>query len=128
MNENAISEKVIGCAIEVHRQLGPGLLESVYEEALCYELSQAGLRFERQLRVPIKYKRVLLSTPLRLDLIVEDKVIVDNKAKDKTTPIDQQQLLTYLRLRDVRLGLLINFNMPRLVEGTNRIVNSLEEH
>ncbi len=127
MNENAISEKVIGCAIEVHRQLGPGLLESVYEEALCYELSQAGLRFERQLRVPIKYKQVLLSTPLRLDLIVEDKVIVDNKAKDKTTPIDQQQLLTYLRLRNVRLGLLINFNMPRLVDGINRIVNSLEE-
>jgi GxxExxY protein len=71
MKENEISEKVIGCAIEVHRQLGPGLLESVYEEALCYELSQAGLSFERQQRVPIKYKTVLLATPLRLDLIVE---------------------------------------------------------
>ena len=127
MKENEISEKVIGCAIEVHRQLGPGLLESVYEEALCYELSQAGLSFERQQRVPIKYKTVLLATPLRLDLIVEGKVIVDNKAKSKVAPIDKQQLLTYLRLRDVQLGLLINFNVPRLVDGVHRVVNNLHE-
>jgi GxxExxY protein len=127
MKENEISEKVIGCAIEVHRQLGPGLLESVYEEAICYELSQAGLSFERQQRVPIKYKTVLLATPLRLDLIVEGKVIVDNKAKSKVAPIDKQQLLTYLRLRDVQLGLLINFNVPRLVDGVHRVVNNLRE-
>ncbi len=127
MKENDISEKVIGCAIEVHRQLGPGLLESVYEEALCYELSQGGLSFERQQRVPIKYKDVLLATPLRLDLIVEGKVIIDNKAKSEVTPIDKQQLLTYLRLRDVRLGLLINFNVPRLVDGVHRVVNKLHE-
>ena len=127
MKENEISEKVIGCAIEVHRQLGPGLLESVYEEALCYELSQAGLSFERQQRVPIKYKTVLLATPLRLDLIVEGKVIVDNKAKSKVARIDKQQLLTYLRLRDVQLGLLINFNVPRLVDGVHRVVNNLHE-
>ena len=127
MKENEISEKVIGCAIEVHRQLGPGLLESVYEEAICYELSQAGLSFERQQRVPIKYKTVLLATPLRLDLIVEGKVIVDNKAKSKVAPIDKQQLLTYLRLRDVQLGLLINFNVPRLVDGVHRVVNNLHE-
>ena len=78
---------MIGCAIEVHRQFGPGLLESVYEEAMCYELSKAGLRFERQQSVPIKYKDVLLATSLRLDLIVEGKVIVDNKAKSELTPI-----------------------------------------
>ena len=94
MKENEISEKVIGCAIEVHRQLGPGLLESVYEEALCYELSKASLGFERQQSVPIKYKDVLLSTRLRLDLIVEQKLIVDNKAKSDVTPIDKQQLLS----------------------------------
>ena len=127
MKENDISEKVIGCAIEVHRQLGPGLLASVYEEALCYELSKIGLSFERQQSVPIKYKDVLLATPLRLDLIVEGKVIVDNKAKSEVTPIDKQKLLTYLRLRDVRLGLLINFNVPRLVDGVRRVVNNLEE-
>ena len=128
MKENEISEKVIGCAIEVHRQLGPGLLESIYEEALCYELSKAGLEFKRQQSVPIKYKDVLLSTPLRLDLIVEQKVIVDNKAKSEVTPIDKQQLLTYLRLRDVRLGLLINFNVTKLVDGVHRIANKLREH
>ena len=127
MHENEISEKVIGCAIAVHRELGPGLLESVYEEALCYELSKAGLRFERQKSVPIRYKDVLLGTPLRLDLIVEDKVIIDNKAKSEITPIDMQQLLTYLRLNDVRLGLLINFNVPKLVDGVHRVVNNLDE-
>jgi GxxExxY protein len=127
VTENEISGKVIGCAVEVHRQLGPGLLESVYEEALCYELAQAGLRFLRQQSVPIRYKKVLLATPLRLDLIVEEKVIVDNKAKTEITPIDKQQLLTYLRLRDVSLGLLINFNVPKLVDGVHRIANNLQE-
>ena len=126
MRENDISEKVIGCAIEVHRQLGPGLLESVYEEALCYELSKIGLSFARQKQVPIKYKDTFLATPLRLDLLVEGKVIVDNKAKSELTPIDKQQLLTYLRLSDVRLGLLINFNVPKLVDGVHRVVNNLQ--
>ncbi len=126
MRENEITEKVIGCAIEVHRQLGPGLLESVYEEALCYELSEIGLSFKRQQQVPIKYKGALLATPLRLDLLVEEKVIIDNKAKSELTPIDKQQLLTYLRLCDVRLGLIINFNVPRLVDGICRVANKLE--
>ncbi|MCA9146942.1 MAG: GxxExxY protein [Planctomycetales bacterium] len=81
----------------------------------------------RQQSVPIKYKKVLLATPLRLDLIVEEKVIVDNKAKTEITPIDKQQLLTYLRLRDVRLGLLINFNVPKLVDGVHRVANNLQE-
>ena len=125
MHENEISEATIGCAIEVHRQLGPGLLESVYEEALCYELSKAGLKFERQQSVPIKYKEIKLATPLRLDLIIEDKVIVDNKSKSEITPIDRQQLLTYLRLCDAKLGLLINFNVTRLVDGLARVANGL---
>jgi GxxExxY protein len=128
MRENEISEKIIGCAIKVHRNLGPGLLESVYEEALCYELSRAKLRFARQQSVPIKYDQVLLATALRLDLIVEEKVIVDNKAKSTVAPIDKQQLLTYLRLRDIRLGLLINFNVTRLVDGVHRVVNQLDEY
>lgn len=127
MHENEISQKVIGCAIEVHRQLGPGLLESVYEEALCYELSQAGLRFQRQEEVSIKYKAVVLRAPLRLDLIVEGKVIIDNKSKADFTPMDKQRLLTYLRLRGLRLGLLINFNVPRLVDGVHRVVDQLED-
>ena len=127
MTENEISEKVIGCAIEVHRHLGPGLLESVYQEALCYELSRVKLSFERQQPVPIKYKQVRLATPLRLDLVIEDKVIVDNKAKAEITPIDKQQLLTYLRLSDIRLGLLINFHVSKLVDGVARVVNELHE-
>ena len=127
MQENEISEKIIGCAIEVHRQLGPGLIESVYEEALCYELAHASLEFKRQQRVPIRYKETLLATPLKLDLIIEGKVIVDNKSKNEVTNIDKQKLLTYLRLRDVHLGLIINFNVPRLVDGVFRVVNNLSE-
>jgi len=125
MSENEISKLVIGCAIEVHRVLGPGLLESVYEEALCHELSKARLAFRRQEQVPIRYKEVILSSPLRLDLIVGDLVIVDLKAKQETTDIDKQQLLTYLRLRNLKLGLLINFNVIRLVDGVHRVVNGL---
>ncbi len=127
MHENEVSELVIGRAIEVHRQLCPGLLESVYEEVLCHELSEASLHFERQQSVPIKYKGVLLGTPLRLDLIVEEKIIVEIKAMTDVSLVDRQQLLTYLRLRDVHLGLLINFNVPKLVDGVHRIVNRLEE-
>jgi GxxExxY protein len=127
MDENEISEKIIGCAIKVHKNLGLGLLESIYEEALCYELQRAGLRFRRQLRVPIKYESVTLATPLRLDLLVEEKVIVDNKAVAEITPIDKQQLLTYSRLLDKRLGLLINYNVIKLVDGIRRVVNDLPE-
>jgi GxxExxY protein len=127
MHENEISRRVIGCAIEVHQQLGPGLLESVYEEALCYELRQDGLRCRRQQSVPIRYKEALLGTPLRLDLLVEQRLIVDTKSKELLTPIDKQQLLTYLRLKDIRLGLLINFHVTRLVDGVHRVVNGLPE-
>jgi GxxExxY protein len=85
MNENDLTRLLIGCAIEVHKELGPGLVESIYEEALCYELTQAGLRFRRQEKVPIHYKDVILASPLRLDLTIEEKVIVDNKSKKEVT-------------------------------------------
>ncbi len=125
MHENEISEKIIGAAIEVHRILGPGLLEAVYEEALCHEFTLRSLRFERQKSVPIPYKGVRLSTDLRLDLLVEDKVIVDIKAKEKVLPIDHAKTLIYLRLSDLRLGLNINFHVPVLKDGIERIVNDL---
>ena len=123
MNENDLTLLLIGCAIEVHKELGPGLVESIYEEALCYELTQAGLRFRRQEKVPIHYKDVILASPLRLDLTIEEKVIVDNKSKKEVTEIDKQSLLSYLRLRDMHLGLLINFNVLRLVDGVHRVIN-----
>ena len=127
MHENEISEKVIRCAIEVHRILGPGLLESVYEDALCHELKHQGLKFIRQKPVPIPYKEIKLGTELRLDLLVEDKVIIDLKAKEKLSTIDKPQLLTYLRLSEKKLGLIINFHVKLLREGIHRVVNNLKE-
>ncbi|MFC1851625.1 GxxExxY protein [candidate division CSSED10-310 bacterium] len=127
MHENEISEKIIGAAIEVHRILGPGLLESIYEEALCYELHSRGVKFVRQQSVPIPFKGIKLGTDLRLDFLVENKVIVDLKAKEKLSSIDEPQLLTYLRLSKKRLGLIINFHVKVLRDGITRIVNKLPE-
>lgn len=127
MDYNELSGQIIGAAIEVHRELGPGLLESVYEEALCFELSQREIRFQRQAKVPILYKGMRLATDLRLDLIVEDAIIVEGKAKEVATALDRAQLLTYLRLKNLRLGLLINFNVPVLKQGIHRVVNQLPE-
>jgi GxxExxY protein len=127
MHENEISEKIIGAAIEVHKILGPGLLESVYEEALCHELYLRGINFLRQQNVPIPYKGVKLGTVLRLDLLVEDKVIVDLKAKTRLSEIDKPQLLTYLRLKKLHLGLIINFHKPFLKDGIDRVVNNLKD-
>ena len=126
MHENEISEKIIGSAIEVHRILGPGLLESVYEDALCHELHLRGLQFKRQESVPIPYKGIKLGTDLRLDLLVEDKVIVDLKAKEELSTIDKPKLLTYLRLSDKHLGLIINFHVEVLCNGIFRVVNKLQ--
>ena len=125
MHENEISEKIIGAAIEVHRTLGPGLLESVYEEALCHEFNLRGIAYQRQKYVPISYKNTVLGTPLRLDLLVEEKVIIDVKAKEQLAPSDKPQLLTYLRLSNLRLGLIINFQVQLLKEGICRIVNDM---
>ncbi len=127
MHENVISKKIIGAAIEVHKILGPGLLESVYEEALCHELYLRGIIFTRQQTVPIPYKGIKIGTDLRLDLIVENKVIVDVKAKESVNRLDRAKLLTYLGLSDKRLGLIINFHEEMLRDGVERIVNELAE-
>lgn len=127
MTENEISERIIGAAIEVHRFFGPGLVEQVYEEALCHEFSLRGIAFERQKLVPIAYKNVKLGVPLKLDLLVEQRVILDLKAKDEVTPLDRAKLLSYLRLCDLRLGLIINFHEIVLKNGISRVVNKLEE-
>ena len=123
MQENELTKEIIGAAIEVHRWLGPGLLEAVYEESLCHELRLRGISYQRQRRVPVRYKGELLSTEMRLDLLVDDRVIVDVKAKAALAPTDKPQLLTYLRLCDLRIGLLINFHVTALREGISRVMN-----
>lgn len=126
MHENEISECIIGSAIEVHKYYGPGLVEQVYEEALCHEFSLRGIRLERQKQVPICYKGIKLGVPLRLDLVVEEKVIVDLKAKEAVTKFDHAKLLSYLRLSNLRLGLIINFHSLVLKDGISRVVNGLK--
>jgi GxxExxY protein len=126
MDENAISQVVIGAAIEVHRTLGgPGLLESAYEEALCWELSQAGLTVQRQVLVPIVYKNHMLSSPLRLDILVSTLVIVEVKATTQYNPVFESQALTYLRLTGLKLALVINFGGHVVKNGIHRVVNNL---
>jgi len=119
---NEITEFVIGAAIRIHKALGPGLLESAYEECLCYELSKTGLAFERQKPVPVVYENVRLDCGYRLDLLIEQAVIVEVKCVEKLLPIHEAQLLTYLRLSALHLGLLINFHVPILREGLKRLV------
>ncbi len=123
----ALTEKIIGAAIEVHRILGPGLLESAYEEALCYELSRSGIRFERQIQLPVRYKGLRLDCGYRIDLVVEDAVIIELKAIDELLPIHSAQLLTYLKASQKQIGLLINFNVPVLKRGLKRMVNHFVE-
>ena len=118
---NILTEKIIGCAIEVHRNLGPGLLESIYEKALCYEFGAIGLRYKNQVVIPIIYKGVNLGEH-RIDLLVEDEIIVELKAVDRNDPLFVAQLLSYLRLAHKKLGLLINFNVPVLRKGIKRII------
>jgi GxxExxY protein len=116
----AITERIIGAAIEVHKHLGPGLLESVYEECLCYELNLRGLTYQRQVELPIRYKGVLLDCGYRMDVVVEDAVVLELKGIDLLLPIHEAQLLTYLRLSSKRVGLLINFSVPALKDGIVR--------
>ena len=118
-----LSDQVIGCAIRVHRELGPGLLESVYEECLSYELSKAEIYHERQKVLPIIYDKIHLDAGYRIDLLIDNKLIVELKAVELLLPIHLAQTLTYLRLADYRLGLLINFNVPLLIQGVKRVVN-----
>ena len=123
MTDNEISYEIRGAIFDVYNELGPGLLESVYEEALAFELQQRGLEVARQVEVPILYKGNSLKTSLRLDLLVENQVIVELKSVEEMKPVFAKQLLTYLRLLDKRLGLLVNFNTSNLRESVRRIVN-----
>ena len=124
---NELTGRIIEAAIAVHRELGPGLLESVYEEVFCYELDSSGLAYERQVDLPILYKGNALKSHLRLDVIVEKMVIVELKSIERLLPIHQAQLLTYLKLANLHVGLLINFNEIVLKTGIRRMVNKFQE-
>jgi GxxExxY protein len=127
MNENAIAKEIVDASFRVHTRFGPGLLESVYDAVLAYELDRRGLRAVRQQAIPVVYDDVRIEIGFRADLIVEDKVIVEIKSVEVLHPVHKKQLLTYLRLADKRLGLLINFHVPLIKDGITRIVNGLEE-
>ena len=127
MTENAIAREIVDAAFRIHTALGPGLLESVYDTVLAYELSRRELRTVRQQPIPVIYENVRIDTGFRADLIVEDKVIVEVKSVEILTPVHKKQLLTYLRLADKRLGLLINFQVALIKDGITRIVNGLED-
>ncbi|MCI4443484.1 GxxExxY protein [Flavobacterium fluvii] len=125
MTENEISKIVFECALKVHKTLGPGLLESAYEECMFYELKKSNLKVEKQKALPLVYEEVKLDVGYRIDIIVEDKFIVEIKSVEALNDIHLAQLLTYLRLSDCKLGLLINFNVKLLKEGVRRVVNGI---
>ena len=120
-SQDALTEKIIGCAIEVHKRLGPGLLESIYESALCIELEHCGLKFERQPSLPITYRDRSIGD-LRMDIVVENSVILELKSVERIDPVFEAQLLTYLRMSGLKTGLLINFNSRLLHQGIKRLV------
>lgn len=124
---NELTDKIIGSAIEVHRELGPGLLESAYEACLFFELAQAGLKVERQKALPVYYKSIRIDCGYRLDLLVEDQIIVELKSIEALLPIHKAQLISYLRMSGCSVGLLINFNVALLKDGLQRIVNQFQE-
>ena len=123
MIENELSKKIIGCAIEVHKQLGPGLLESAYQECLYYELKQLGLKVQKEKPMPIVYKEVKLDHGYRIDLLVEEKVVIEIKTVDVFNDVHTAQVLTYLRLGKYKLGLLLNFQTTVLKNGIKRVIN-----
>ncbi len=120
MDGDPLTRKIIGCAIEVHRALGPGLLESAYQRCLVHELASEGLSVEAELPLPVRYKEVRLDCGYRIDVLVEKTVLLELKSVDKIAAVHEAQLLTYMRLAAVGTGLLINFNVPRLVDGIRR--------
>lgn len=122
MEINQITEKIIGCAIEVHRHLGPGLLESAYEECLFFELQNVGLRVERQVAVPVIYKEIKLECGYRIDLLIENQVVIELKVVDAFNPVHEAQILTYMKFADKPIGLLINFNVTLLKNGIKRYI------
>lgn len=119
--EDLLTQKVIGCAIEVHKNLGPGLLESTYESCLVYELQQTGLSIKSQIKLPINYKNTTIDAGYRLDILIPKQLIIEIKTVDKLLPIHTAQLITYLKLSGIKTGLLINFNQVKLIEGIKRI-------
>ncbi|OGP84450.1 MAG: GxxExxY protein [Deltaproteobacteria bacterium RBG_16_54_11] len=122
MEFDALSNRVIGCAIEVHKNLGPGLLESTYEQCLAHELSVADIPFKLQFSLPVEYKGTKLDCGYRVDLLVDNKIIVELKSIDRILPIHEAQLLTYMKLADVSIGLLMNFNVKYMKDGIKRMV------
>ena len=127
MTENEIAAQIVDAAYKIHVKLGPGLLESVYLAVLAYELKKRGLTVNTERELPVLYEDVRIETGFRIDMIVEEKVIVELKSVEKLAPVHGKQLLTYLRLADKRLGLLINFGEARIKEGIQRIANQLAE-
>ena len=123
MDIDSLTGKVIGAAIEVHKALGPGLLESAYEECLCHELALREIPFERQKELPVEYKGARLDCGYRLDVVVANNLILELKACEELQPIHHAQLLTYLKLTGIKFGLLINFNVPLLRDGIKRVAN-----
>jgi GxxExxY protein len=127
MHENEISKIIVDCAFRVHSRLGPGLLEAVYQAALAYELTHRGLTIALERGIPVEYDEVRLEVGFRADIIVENKVIIECKSIEALAPVHSKVLLTYLRLTDIRLGLLINFHVDYIKEGIRRVVNNLPE-
>jgi GxxExxY protein len=119
---DTLTERIIGCAIEVHRALGPGLLESAYEDCLCFELREKGLQVQRQIALPVKYKSMQLESGFRIDVLVEGRVVLELKAVEQVLPVHEALLLTYLKLGNFPIGLLLNFHVPVLRQGIKRLV------
>jgi GxxExxY protein len=117
-----VMRRVIGCAIEVHRTLGPGLLESAYAHCLAYELAEQGIRYRQQIPIPIKYKRIEVARAYRIDMLVDERIILEIKSVERLTHVHQAQLLTYMRMTGIATGYLVNFNVYRLTEGIRRLV------
>ena len=127
MNENELSEIIIECSIKIHKILGPGLLESIYEKILAYELKKKGLKIEQQVLIPITYENIIFNEGFRPDIIVNDSVILELKSIVDFDPVHYKQLLTYLKLTDKKLGLLINFNKELLKDGVKRVINGKKQ-
>jgi GxxExxY protein len=128
MKENEVAKKIVDAAYNVHQKLGPGLLESVYEVSLAHEIIKRGCKVQRQIAIPIKYDNLTFDEGFRADLVVEDTVIIELKSVEKVQPVHKKQLLTYLRLTGMRLGLLINFGSVLIKNGIYRIVNGLPDN
>ena len=127
MTENQIAAAIVDAALKIHKTLGPGLLESVYQAVLDYELQKRGLRVAQQVGLPLRYEGMKLELGFRVDLIVDEKVIIEIKSVEALAPVHKRQLLTYLKLTDLRLGLLMNFNVELMKNGIHRVVNKLAE-